>query len=193
MAVIKSGATSDQMTVDAVSKAARVTLYDTLGVATEAPTVNHDAADSGAPTKIGGRARTSNITSVDNNDRVDAIFDKQGKQLIVLSAIRELVGTGTNASGISTTVETVIIPAVASEFHDVTSIVIGNSAGASFIQIRDTIGGTVLYTIYSPATSFITVPLSHPISQAVSNSAWTAQAVTAGANAFITMQFVKNV
>lgn len=31
MAVIKSGATSDQLTVDATSKAARVTLYDTAG------------------------------------------------------------------------------------------------------------------------------------------------------------------
>ncbi len=31
MAVIKSGASSDQLTVDATSKAARVTLYDTLG------------------------------------------------------------------------------------------------------------------------------------------------------------------
>lgn len=31
MAVIKSGASSDQLTIDATSKAARVTLYDTLG------------------------------------------------------------------------------------------------------------------------------------------------------------------
>ena len=31
MAVIKSGAGSDQLTIDAVSKAARVTLYDALG------------------------------------------------------------------------------------------------------------------------------------------------------------------
>ena len=32
MAIIKSGASTDVMTVDAVSKAARVTLYDSLGV-----------------------------------------------------------------------------------------------------------------------------------------------------------------
>lgn len=38
MAVIKSGATSDQLTVDAVSKAARVTLYDAGGNAIEVST-----------------------------------------------------------------------------------------------------------------------------------------------------------
>lgn len=45
--------------------------------------VAHDAADSGNPIKIGGRARSAVGTSVANNDRVDAYFDLEGRLHIV--------------------------------------------------------------------------------------------------------------
>jgi hypothetical protein len=52
--------------------------------------VAHDAADSGNPVKIGGRARTSNPTAVSDLDRVDTWFDQYGIQRI---AIGEQGGT----------------------------------------------------------------------------------------------------
>ena len=45
--------------------------------------VAHDGADSGNPIKIGGRARSSEISAVANNDRSDLLTDLVGK-LIVL-------------------------------------------------------------------------------------------------------------
>lgn len=43
--------------------------------------VEHDTADDGAPMKIGGRAQspTAAVDEVADNDRVDALFDRQGR------------------------------------------------------------------------------------------------------------------
>ena len=42
----------------------------------------HDAADANNPLKFGGRARTTQITAVANNDRTDSIFNVYGEQVI---------------------------------------------------------------------------------------------------------------
>ena len=44
--------------------------------------VAHDVADEGNPTKVGGRARSSQITAVASNDRTDAIFNLYGEQVM---------------------------------------------------------------------------------------------------------------
>jgi hypothetical protein len=44
--------------------------------------VAHDAADSGNPLKIGGRAETTFQTAVADGDRVDALFDVYGVQRV---------------------------------------------------------------------------------------------------------------
>lgn len=44
--------------------------------------VAHDAADSGNPIKVGGRARTSQLDATANNDRTDAAFNEHGEQVI---------------------------------------------------------------------------------------------------------------
>lgn len=53
-----------------------------VSMATNTPVGNvaHDAADSGAPIKIGGRADTTFQTAVADGDRVDALFDVYGQQ-----------------------------------------------------------------------------------------------------------------
>lgn len=43
--------------------------------------VAHDAADSGNPIKVGGKGLDSAPTAVTNADRVDAFFDRQGRQI----------------------------------------------------------------------------------------------------------------
>jgi hypothetical protein len=156
--------------------------------------VAHGVADSGNPIKIGGKARTTNPTAEVDGDRVDATFDKVGRQAVVLSGVRDLIDTAVNASAITTTAETTIIPAVALVFHDVVAIVISNSSAvATLVQIRDTTTGTVIMNIYSPAGSTVGVSLPHPLPQATVNTNWTAQAVTTASSLFVTMQYVKNV
>lgn len=48
--------------------------------------VAHDAADSGAPIKIGGKALTALPSAVSANDRVDAYFDEYGRQIVGFGA-----------------------------------------------------------------------------------------------------------
>lgn len=156
--------------------------------------VAHDGIDSGNPIKIGGRARTANITSVAQDDRVDSVFDKNGRQIIVAGAQRELRDSMVNASAITNTTETTIIAAVASEFHDIESIIISNSSAvATLVQIRDTTAGTVLINIYSPAGSTVGVSIPNGLPQTTVNTNWTAQAVTTASSLFVTMTFIKNV
>jgi len=54
--------------------------------------VAHDAADTGAPVKIGGKANASAPSAVTEGDRVDASFDLQG-QLRVTTATMAVAGT----------------------------------------------------------------------------------------------------
>ena len=156
--------------------------------------IAHDTGDSGNPVKIGGVGRTTNPTAVTNADRVNATFDDLGRQVVVLSNVRDLVDTAVNASAITNTTETVIVAATASTFHDVVAIVISNSSAvATLVQIRDVAAGTVIMNIYSPAGSTVGVSLPHPIPQATVNTDWTAQAVTTASSLFVTMQYVSNV
>ena len=49
--------------------------------------VAHDAADSGNPLKLGGKALTSDPTAVAAGDRVNAYFDAQGRLVVIPSAM----------------------------------------------------------------------------------------------------------
>lgn len=44
--------------------------------------VAHDAADSGSPVKIGGKASSTLPTAVSSADRVDALYDPYGRQVV---------------------------------------------------------------------------------------------------------------
>jgi hypothetical protein len=62
----------------------------------------HDAADSGSPVKIGGKASTSLPSAVANGDRVDAYFDDRGRlgiqgSVSVTGSVSSTVGGDTNA------------------------------------------------------------------------------------------------
>jgi hypothetical protein len=46
-----------------------------------AGSVAHDSPDAGNPVKVGGRAVTSQIAAVANNDRTDAVFNEYGEQI----------------------------------------------------------------------------------------------------------------
>lgn len=132
-------------------------------------TVAHDAADSGDPIKMGGRARSSEIAAVANNDRTDFVADLTGKQIILPYANPENFVSGTTASMTGTTSTSLLAAPAAGLRNYVTSIVASNSHATvgSNVLIQDGSGGTTLLVIpaaavYGGAIINLPVPLRQP-------------------------------
>jgi len=154
--------------------------------------IAHDAADSGNPLSLGGIARTA-LTSVAALDRVKAIFDLQGRQIIRSNVPRGL--RIKNTITLTSTTETTLLAAAASAFHDITKIIISNtSATAVRVDFRDTTTGTVLFSIYAPAGQTVGFTDSNdPIEQTTVNTNWTAQLSAGVTDVRIFAQAVKNI
>lgn len=156
--------------------------------------VANDSADSGNPVKFGGLAKTANPTAVADGDRVNALFDKTGKQVIV-GSIRDLKGVQ-KTTITSSTSETTIITAVASTYLDLYGLIIANtSATACNVTIKDSTAGTTRAIIAVPAgeTRGFMLPESASIVQASTNNNWTATCSASVASIEITALFVKNI
>ena len=131
--------------------------------------VAHDAADSGNPIKIGGRARSSEITPVASDDRSDFITDLAGKLIVLPYANPENFVSGATAAMTGTT-STLLIAAPAAGLRNyVTQITVSNSHATvgTDIVIQDGSGGTTLYVIpaaavYGGAVLTFPTPLRQP-------------------------------
>lgn len=160
---------------------------------TSSGSVAHDAADSGNPVKVGGQARTTNPTAVQDGDRSNFITDKLGKQVVV-SSVRDLK-TVQQTTITNTTAETTIGTAVAATFLDLYSLVLTNtSATGTTVTIKDATAGTTRLVIYVPAndTRGIALTESAAIPQAAVNNNWTATCGTAVTSLEVTALFVRN-
>jgi hypothetical protein len=150
-------------------------------------------ADANNPIKIGGVARTSNPTAVTNGQRVNGIFDKLGKQVVV-GALRDVKGV--QKTPLSVTTETTVVTAGgAGVFNDVYAIIITNtSATGVSVDFRDATAGTIRMTLYAPATDTrgFTVPVDSAMVQAVAANNWTATASGAVSSLQITVLYVSN-
>lgn len=143
-----------------------------VSIATNTPVGNvaHDAADSGAPIKIGGRARTSEIAAVSSDDRVDAIYDKVGKQVVLPYAVPENFVSGAITTAMTGTTSTSLVSAPAGSLRNyITTIIVSNSHATvgTDVIIQDGSGGTTLLTIpaaaaYGGATITLPTPLRQP-------------------------------
>lgn len=156
--------------------------------------VAHDSVDAGEPVKIGGQARTTNPTAVADADRVNAIFDKIGRQ-VVTESIRDLKGVQQTTITSSTT-ETTVVTAVASTFLDVYGVVATNtSATVTKVTFKDSTTGTTRFVIEVPATDTrgFMLPVSAAVPQAAVNNNWTATCGTSVASVEITMLYIKNI
>lgn len=152
------------------------------------------ASDTGNPTKIGGVGHTANPTAVTDGQRVNAIFDKLGKQVVV-GAIRDLKGV-LETSISNTTGETTILAAVASTFLDVYGLILANTGVSNTkVTIRDDTAGTTRGIFMVPAgeTRGFMLPVDSAIPQAVVNKPWTAQCGTATTALEVTILYVKNI
>lgn len=155
--------------------------------------VANAAADGGNPVKIGGVGRTTNPTAVTDGQRVNAMFDKLGKQVTV-GALRALKGKQ-KTTITSSTSETTIVTAVASTFLDVYSIIISNTSSTVVdVTIKDATAGSTVTIITVPADDVrgFTLPVDSAIPQAATNNNWTATCSASVASVEITALYVQN-
>ncbi|MEK6828664.1 MAG: hypothetical protein AABY15_00935 [Nanoarchaeota archaeon] len=135
--------------------------------------IAHDSADSGNPVKIGGMARTTNPTAVANSDRVNAIFDDLGRQVMRPLQVRDLITTA--YISITTGTETTLLAGVASTLHDLIYIMCTNESDAAVtIDFRSGTAGAIVCSVRAPANGTAGVALPVPIPQVEAAQAWTA-------------------
>lgn len=132
--------------------------------------VAHDGADSGNPLKIGGRARSSEIAAIANNDRSDLLTDLVGKLIVLPYANPENFVSGAITSAMTGTTSTSLIAAPASGLRNyITQITVScaHATQGTDIIIQDGSGGTTLYVIpagalYGGASITFPTPLRQP-------------------------------
>ena len=146
-----------------------------------------------SPTYIAGQARTSLLTN--NNSWIAGLTTDLNNRLVVTNeTIRELKSDSTVTLS-NTTAETTMVAAIASVKNDLTGLVISNSSASStFIEIRDTTGGTVRAKIFVPANSCISIPINNAnVKQSAANTNWTAKCLTAVTEINIFVTYVRNI
>ncbi len=181
------GATSNALDINIKSSGATFTVQAAGDVASA-------SADSGNPVKVGGQARTTNPAAVTDGQRVNAIFDKLGKQISV-PAIRVLKGTQHTTITSSTAETTAVAAAGSGVFADVYRLVIANtSATGSSVTIKDATAGTTRYVFWVPAndTRGFSGDAGSATIQSSSNNNWTATCGTSVASIEITADYVQN-
>lgn len=159
-----------------------------VSLATNTPVGNvaHDAADSGAPIKTGGRARTTEITAVATDDRVDSIHDKVGKQIVLPYSIPESFVSGAITTAMTATTSTSLVAAPGAGLRNyITTIIVSNSHATvgTDVIIQDGSGGTTLMTIPAAAVyggAVITLPT--PLRQPTTATAIFCANITTGAS-----------
>ena len=159
-----------------------------VSMATNTPVGNvaHDAADSGAPVKTGGRARTSDITSVANDDRVDSIHDKSGRQIVFNYCLPENLVSGAITTSMTGTTSTSLIAAPGAGLYNyITQVTVSNAHATvgTDVALQDGNGGTTFYTIPAAAVyGGAAITFNPPLRQPTSNTALYCVNVTTGAS-----------
>lgn len=168
----------------------RLHVVNSAGVAGD---IAHDAADSGNPVKMGGKARTTNPTAVANADRVDATFDDIGRQVVVLNQVRDLVGSQVTTISNSTS-ETTVVTAIASTFCDLTSLTLTNATATAVVAtLKDATAGTTRGIYALAASGGVTIPFPVPKAQAAVNNNWTITLSALSITVYVVAEYVKNV
>lgn len=153
----------------------------------------NDAVDVGNPVKIGGQARTTNPTAVADADRVNAMFDKQGKQIVRTVAPRELVTDTTTTITASTSETTILAAGAGGVFHDITMLTVANTSATDVrIDFRSATAGAVRFSWLVPAGSTIGGVMQTPINQTTAANNWTAQSSASVTDLRIFAQAAKN-
>lgn len=134
--------------------------------------VANDAADSGNPVKVGGLAKNTNPTAVADGDRVNALYDLQGRQIVVPHAPRDLITSATGSTS-SSTQSTMLSAQGAGIYTDLVYLVLSNSDTTEAVVVDIISNSTTVWQVAIAAgggavMDFSTIPL--PANAA--NSAW---------------------
>jgi len=162
----------------AAASALRVTIADdSTGVIIPGGNVAHDAADSGNPVKIGGKAVVGStpLAVVADADRANLQVDGAGR-VVVTTAPRGQRPHATTTISASTSETTVLAAGAAGIFHDLTMVTIANtSATAVRVDFKDATSGTIRFSLYAPAGATVGFSCdTDPVEQASAAANWTA-------------------
>lgn len=167
----------------------RYTKVDSDGNTTNVGSVAHDAADSGNPLKIGGKASTSTPTAVANGDRVDAYFDSEGRQAVFSDRTNPATSCGKTityvpVSQVATPGTTVLAAASPGNRHKVIGCILTMHAKGT---LRFTDGGGNLTGDMTVALDggFVLPNSIFPYTQTAVNSALSLVTVTGAANGVV--------
>lgn len=153
-------------------------------------------ADANRPVKIGGRARQTNPTAVFDTERVEAMFDDVGRQIVAPHQVRDLVFTAQAAT--STLAEVTLFTGVANVFHDLVEITCANNTSSSVrLSLRSATGGGVVKTFNILAVDTIVQTFPVPLPQGAAADTWTIQNAGSGdistTDITVSALFVRNV
>lgn len=151
-----------------------------------AGTAAEAATASGNPVQIGVKASTTIQTARTTGQMVAPAADKIGRFVCANEQIRDLTIMSPMVT-LTATTETTIVAAVAAIFNDLRALVITNtSATGTRVDFRTVAAGTVVFSVWIPATTTQSIELPVVAKQATVNTAWTAQLGTAVTDVRIT-------
>lgn len=154
----------------------------------------HDDAVSGSPLLQGAEARTANPTAVGNGDAVRLMADDVGRQVVAPHGVRDLTGHA-NITLSSGTETTLISAGAAGVFRDLLLVTLSNTSSTAVrVDIRDSTGGTIRYSMFLAADGGgAVIPFPAPFKQAAAANNWTAQLSSAVTDVRVMAQYVENV
>lgn len=146
--------------------------------------VAHDAAVQGNPMRIGGRARTTELTAVASDDQVDALFDEFGKQVQIPYALPSKWTDGVTAAITGTSDTAVIAAPGANLFLNISWLIVTNSHATVGTVVEWKSGSTVRGRAYAAPAGFgFAIHFATPIKVAV-NTAFNVANITTGSNTY---------
>lgn len=141
--------------------------------------VASDAADAGNPVKIGGIVVVSaNPTSAAASDRVNASFDKVGRQVVVNQQPRELVVQAFVT--VESANRTILASGGAAIFQDITHLSLTNAAATAVtVYVFQTSAGTPVMAFNLAAGGGVVNLFQPPWKQTTADKVWSLQSTSA--------------
>jgi hypothetical protein len=131
--------------------------------------VAHDSPDTQPPVKIGGRASSSLRTAVTDDDRVDALFDLEGGQIVRRASPANFVsGNASNTDGTSTQVIAAGAAGIRTYLCDV-SLTNTHASQFAYVELKD--GTTIKYTLPVPPSGGVVTHFDPPL-RGTAATAW---------------------
>lgn len=152
------------------------------------------ASDAGNPVKVGGLAKTANPTGVTDGQRVNALHDILGRQIIA-GSVRGLKGN-IFTTLIATTGQLSLIPAISTAFIDVYGCILENTSSSTCtVTFRDATAATPQFEFTVPGgdTRGFMVAESGAYRQTAQNTSWTIQCNIAVTSIAASLLYVKNI